>query len=62
LKIRPTEKHLHLSGIAIEFADTGSMYDIHNLNLQVHCTSPYTIDSSIPLTKVEMADPIQQKG
>lgn len=55
MKIRPSDKLLHISGISIEFADHGDMYDIRDLKLRVHCTSPCAIDSSIPLTKPAMA-------
>lgn len=55
MKIRPSDKWLHLSGIRIEFADNGGMYDIHDLQLQIHCTRPCTIESSIPLTEPERA-------
>lgn len=55
MTIRPSHKWLHISGISIEFADHGDMYDIHDLKLQIHCTSPCAADSSIPLTTPEMA-------
>jgi hypothetical protein len=55
MKIRPSDKRLHISRISIEFADHGDMYDIHDLKLQIHCTNPCAIDSSIPLTKLETA-------
>jgi hypothetical protein len=55
MKIRPCDKWLHISGMTIEFADHGDMYDIHDLKLKVRCTSPCAIDSSVPLTKPEMA-------
>ena len=55
MKTRPSDKWLHLSGISIEFADHGTMYDIRDLKLQIRCTSPCAIDSSIPLTNPEMA-------
>ncbi len=54
MKIRISDKRLHVSAIRIEFADHGDMYDIHDLNLQIHCTSPCAIESVIPLTKAEM--------
>jgi len=55
MKIMTNDKWLHLSGISVEFADFGDVYDIHDLKLHIHCTSPCTVDSSIPLTKSEMA-------
>lgn len=54
MKVRISDKRLHVSAIRIEFADHGEMYDIHDLNLQIHCTSPCVIESAIPLTKTEM--------
>jgi hypothetical protein len=54
MKIRISDKRLHVSRVNIEFADDGDMYDVHNLKLQIHCSSPCTIESSIPLTKPEM--------
>jgi hypothetical protein len=55
MKIRPSDKRLHVSGMSIEFADHGHVYDVHDLKLQLHCNSPCTIDSSIPLTEPEMS-------
>ena len=55
MKIKPSDKRLHISGMNIEFADHGDVYDMHDLKLQIHCTSPCAIESSIPLTKPEAA-------
>lgn len=55
MKIKPSDKRLHISGMSIEFADHGDVFDMHDLKLQIHCTSPCAIASSIPLTKPEAA-------
>lgn len=54
MKARASDKFLHLYKISIEFADQGYMYDIHDLKVQIHCTSPCAIDSSINLTRPEL--------
>jgi hypothetical protein len=54
MKIRISDKRLHVSGLNIEFADYCDMYDVHDLKLRIHCKSPCAIESFIPLTKPEM--------
>lgn len=54
MKIRMSDKRLRVSGVNIEFADYGDMYDVHELKLRVHCKSPCRLESLIPLTKPEM--------
>lgn len=55
MKIKTSDKRLHIAQISIEFADHGEAYDIRDLKLQIHCTSPCVIESSVPLTKPEAA-------